>query len=241
MIGPDHVHWQTYTVQVPSKAELPNIERRFLRGDGSIKFDSILAEFETGFAAQKQTYDQNNSMASNDDEFCVAMSEWQLPDDDPPTWMKQQLAWRNVARVEFVEGMRKVPGKFVDGGRRLTIGTYVQIGYRKSNSKEYSAIHLAGPFQETSYQPVGKGEVSLAAWAVKERVSPGFESYDHSALESLNLPLTESEMAFQKEEKQKKKGSADRPTLQSVGGFPMVGKLHKALHEILSPGKAMVP
>jgi len=192
MIGHDHMHVSTTKSASPMVFELPNIDPRFVRGDGSVNFEAIFADFKVVFDKQEQSFVAERSTASNDEEVCMTIGEWEQPGDNPPDWLRKQVAWRVIVRVEFVEGTRTLPIGNVAGDRRLVLSTYLQIGYRKSDEKEFSAIHLAGPFNETAYRPIGKGQVDFTPVVVKKEVSPCPGTvFEHKDLGWLTQPLAD--------------------------------------------------
>lgn len=245
LIGEDHQHLQHSVVRVPRYFELPNLDPKFLQRDGAVNFVAIRDAY-VGHFRQDATLgvNESESTANNREEMCRVYGNWHIPTGSPPGWAKQQLASRVEIRVEFVEGTRTAPRMEVWGNRRLAVGSYIQIGYRKNSSQDYSPIFLAGPYHEQNYQPVGPAQVGVGAWSMAWRVGDCNQDFFYRDLDSLNIDLTPQEAQQAAARIQAEKiPVAERPSLVSVGDNPRadITNLHRKLHEILSPGKDPVP
>jgi len=243
LIGPDHEHTVRRQIQAQVFGDLPNVDAKFLKPDGAVKFNAIRDAFVTRIkqGPPPRTVNDAESVASDANEFCRVVGGWQEPTGNPPTWASNQVAWRPVIRVEFVDGERKLPGRYVHGKRRLVIGSYVQLAYRRDRSKPFTPIHFAGPFDETAYQPVGKAQTSAGSWKFVTRRGPCKKTFAQSELDSLNRKLNPEEQNAAAKAAADKTPVAERPSLTSVGGHPDIQVLHRELDEVLIQKKRLVP
>lgn len=238
LIGPDHKHFMYQEIQLADFRNLPKLDSKFVRADGSINFGIVREELSSVFEQDRKVgLNGDETRSDESDEFCQIVGGWHVPAGPAPDWAGRQLAWRMLVRIEFVDGRRKVPGLYIDGGRRLAVDSCIQIGYRRNPDRAYAPIFLAGPYHETAYTAVTEEQVALSAWrlAWASRECPR-----HFFARDLLPPQDPTPVPAKPEPAPRP--VSERPSLLSVTGLrPDVAGLHERLHNVLSPGSEAVP